>query len=149
MDSKWSQYQTILVKLLYQINILDFTLHLGIKAKDQCFGSFALHTSKIESIHIRLVNWHNNQCDLLKIDLNECHRKHTGFLAHLEKPISWINDDWNYQEIDGQMVKKIREQTADISTISYTTDNLFDEEVQIIAKDNKYFYLPQSSKFTS
>ena len=142
---KWSQYQTILLKLLYQINILDFTLHLGIKDKEQCFGSFTLHTSKIESIHTRLVGWHNTQCEVLKIDLTESRRKHTGFLALLEKPISWINDDWNYQEIGGQMVKMIKGQTADISTISYTVDNLFNEEVEIIAKGGKYFYLPKNN----
>ena len=142
---KWSQYQTILLKLLYQINILDFTLHLGIKGKEQCFGSFTLHTSKIESIHTRLVGWHNTQCEVLKIDLAESRRKHTGFLAFLEKPISWINDDWNYQKIGGQMVKMIKGQTADISTISYTANNLFNEEVEIIAKGGKYFYLPKNN----
>ncbi len=142
---KWSQYQTILLKLLYQINILDFTLHLGIKGKAQCFGSFTLHTSKIESIHTRLVGWHNTQCEVLKIDLAESRRKHTGFLAFLEKPISWINDDWNYQKIGGQMVKMIKGQTADISTISYTANNLFNEEVEIIAKGGKYFYLPKNN----
>ncbi len=142
---KWSQYQTILVKLLYQINMLDFTLHMGIKSKEQCFGSFTLHTSKIEFIHTRLVGWHKTQCEALQIDLAESRRKHTGILALLEKPISWINDDWNYQEIGDQMVKLINGQTADITTISYTADNLFNEDVQIIAKDGKYFYLPKHS----
>ena len=142
---KWSQYQTILVKLLYQINILDFTLHLGIKSKEQCFGSFTLHTGKIESIHTRLVAWHNTQCEVLKIDLAESRRKHTGFLAWLEKPISWINDDWNYQAIGGQMVRMIKGQTANLTTITYTDDNLFNEDVQIIVRDGKYFYLPKNN----
>ncbi|MBS6463753.1 MAG: hypothetical protein KH436_02300 [Firmicutes bacterium] len=144
---KWNQYQMILVKLLYQLNILDFTLHLGIKSKEQCFGSFSLHTTKLETLHTRLVGWHKNQCNVLKIDLDESRRKHTGFLAWLEKPISWINDDWNYQKIGGQMVKMISGQTADITTIPYTADNLFNEDVQIIAKGGKYFYLPKHNNF--
>lgn len=141
---KWSQYQTILVKPLYQINILDFILHLGIKSKEQCFGSFALHTGKIETIHTRLVGWHTTQCEVLKIDLTESRRKHTGVLAWLEKPISWINDDWNYQAVGGQMVRMIKGQTADLTTIAYTEDNLFNEDVQIIVRDGKYYYLPTS-----
>lgn len=118
-------------------------MHLGIKCKEQCFGSFTLHTSKNKSIHIRLVGWHNTQCEILKIDLSENRRKHTGLLALLEKPISWIKDDWNYQEIGVQMVKMIKGQTTDISAISYTEDNLFNEKVEIIAKGGKYFYLPK------
>ena len=139
---KWSQYQTVLVKLLYQINILDFTLHLGIKSKEHCFGSFTLHTSKLESIHDKLVGWHNTQCEVLKIDLEENRRKHTGFLALLEKPISWLHDEWNYKAVGGQTVKMIKSQTSEIATITYSDDNLFDEDVQIIAKDGKYYYLP-------
>lgn len=144
--SKWTQYQTILLKLLYQINILDFTLHLGIKSKEQCFGAFPLHTNKIESMHTRLANWHNTQCKTLKINLDESRRKHTGFLAFLEKPISWINDDWNYKEISDKMVKMIKGQTADTSIILYPTGNLFNEDVEIIAKNGKYFYLPKHNK---
>ena len=140
--AKWTQYQTILVKLLYQINILDFTLHLGIKSKEQCFGSFTLHTSKIESIHTNLIGWHNSQCEVLKIDLEENRRKHTGFLALLEKPISLFHDEWNYKSVGSQTVKMIKSQTSEMATITYSDDNPFNEDVQIIAKDGKYYYLP-------
>ncbi len=139
---KWNQYQLILVKLLYQLNILDFTLHLGIKSKEQCFGSFSLHTTKIEILHTRLVGWHKNQCEVLKIDLDESRRKHTGFLSWLEKPISWINDDWNYEKIGSQTVRMIKGQTAEVGEITYTSDNLFEEDVEIIARNGKYYYLP-------
>ena len=139
---KWTQYQTVLVKLLYQINILDFALHLGIKSKEQCFGSFDLHASKAESIHTRLIDWHNAQCEALKIDLTEGRRKHTGALAWLNKPIGWINDNWNYQSIDDKTVHMIKDQISEITNLSYSSENLFNEDVQIIIKDGKYYYLP-------
>lgn len=139
---KWNQYQMILIKLLYQLNILDFTLHLGIKSKEQCFGSFTLHTTKIETLHTRLVGWHKNQCEVLKIDIDESRRKHTGVLGWLEKPISWINDDWNYEKVGTQTVRMIKGQTAEIGEITYTSDNLFEENVEIIARNGKYYYLP-------
>ncbi len=139
---KWNQYQMILVKLLYQINVLDFALHLGIKSKEQCFGSFSLHTNKIKALHSRLVDWHKNQCQVLKIDINESRRKHTGLLGWLEKPISWINDDWNYETVGTQTVSMIKGQMADVGEIAYSSDNLFESDVEIIAKDGKYYYLP-------
>lgn len=139
---KWNQYQMILIKLLYQLNILDFTLHLGIKSKEHCFGSFTLHTTKIETLHTRLVGWHKNQCEVLKIDIDESRRKHTGVLGWLEKPISWINDDWNYEKVRTQTVRMIKGQTAEIGEITYTSDNLFEENVEIIARNGKYYYLP-------
>lgn len=139
---KWNQYQMILVKLLYQLNILDFTLYLGSKSKEQCFGSFSLHATKLETLHIRLVEWHKNQCQALKIDLDESRRKHTGILGLLAKPISWIKDDWNYATVGTQTVRMIKHQTADVGEITYTSDNLFDDNVEIIARDGKYYYLP-------
>ena len=142
---KWNQYQAILIKLLYQLNILDFTLHLGIKSKEQCFGSFTLHTTKIETLHTRLVGWHKNQCEVLKIDIDESRRKHTGVLGWFEKPISWINDDWNYEKVGTQNVRMIKGQTAEIGEITYTSDNLFEENVEIIARNGKYYYLPSKN----
>ena len=142
---KWSQYQTILVKILYQIDTLDFTLHLGIKSKEQCFSTFALHSDKSETTRTYLIDWHNKQCEALKINLEECRRKHTGILALLEKPISWINDDWNYQAVGRQMVSMIKGQTAEIPKISYEDENLFEDDVQIIAKNGKYYYLAASN----
>ena len=47
---KWSKYQELLIQLLYQINNLDFTLYLGTKTKEHCFGSFELHVSLLKSV---------------------------------------------------------------------------------------------------
>lgn len=143
---KWNQYQMVLVKLLYQINVLDFALHLGIKSKEHCFGSFSLHTDKIKTLHAHLVDWHKNQCEILKININESRRKHTGILSWLEKPISWINDAWNYQAVGTQTVGMIKGQTADVGEIVYSLDNLFEDDVEIIAKGGKYYYLPSKQE---
>jgi len=138
----WNQYQMILVKLLYEINILDFTFNLGIKSKEQCFGSFSKHTEKIKELHDQLDEWHEKQCNVLKIDINECRRKHTGVLGLLNKPISVINDKWNYKKVDEKTIQMIKDQTAKVSEITYSSENLFDDDVVIIAKKGKYYYLP-------
>jgi len=138
----WNQYQMILIKLLYEINILDFTFNLGIKPKEQCFGSFSKHTEKTKELHDQLNEWHEKQCKVLGIDLNECRRKHTGVLKLLNKPIGAINDKWNYKKIDEKTIQMIKDQTAKVSEITYSSENLFDDDVVIIAKKGKYYYLP-------
>lgn len=139
---KWTQYQTILIKILYQLNILDFTLHLGVKSKEQSFASFQTHTAKVENMHTRLVEWHTKQCEAFKINIEESRRKHTGLLGFLEKPISLIKDAWNYQEVNSETIRMIKEQTADIEKTSNSFDNLFNADVEIIARNGKYYYLP-------
>ncbi|MBQ2712673.1 MAG: hypothetical protein IJF71_04775 [Clostridia bacterium] len=139
---RWLQYQSILIRLLYQIGILDCTLHLGVKPKEQCFSSFTLHTKKEETIHKDIAEWHQKQCESLKIDLEESRRKNTGLLGLFEKPISWVHDAWNYRPIDECMVEMIRGQAAECEALAYAEDNLFNEDVQIICLDGKYFYLP-------
>lgn len=140
---KWSQYQKMLIKLLYEIDVIDFALHLGIKSKEQCFASFSLHTEKSASIHSRLLNWHKSQCDLLKINVDECRRKHSGILGWLEKPISLINNDWNYRAIEGETAKMIKGQIAETERSSNFDKSLFEQDVHIIINDGKYYYLPQ------
>ena len=140
---KWKQYQMILLKLLYQLNTLDFALHLGGKSQEQCFGSFSLHTDKVEKLHLRLVEWHTAQCKALKISLDESRREHSGLLGLMKKPIAWINDDWNYSQVGPETIQMIQAQTADIDKLEYTADSLFDDSVEIIIRDGKYYYLPK------
>lgn len=77
---KWSRYQSILVQVLAQINELDFALSMGAKTKEHCYGSFGLHTKKLDEIHTQILSWHKEQCEHLQIDIDEERRKNTGFL---------------------------------------------------------------------
>ncbi len=140
---KWRQYENILVQVLYQIDMLDFTLYLGRKTKEHCFGSFDVHARKTEDLHAQLVEWHKKHCDKLKIYVDDCKRKNTGALAFFEKPIRLINDKWNYRAIDGETAELIKEQTADLGAVCYSVDNPF-EEVEIIVENGKKYYIPQN-----
>ena len=41
-----------------------------------------------------------------------------------------------------QTVGMIKGQTADVGEIVYSLDNFFEDDVEIIAKGGKYYYLP-------
>ncbi len=139
----WKQYQAVLLQLFYQINLLDFALHKGAKGKMQCFGSFAIHVERSEKLQSALTEWHEQECKLLKIDLEQSRRKRDGILAYLEKPISWLNDEWNYQPIDEQTNKRIQSQIATSTAFTCEEESLFDKDVEIVVKNGKYYYLPE------
>lgn len=141
---KWRQYQAILMQLLYQINTLDFALYLGRKTKEHCFGSFELHKNKEETLHNAIVAWHNEQCDLLKIDVNEAKRKQTGLLGLLEKPIGLINKELLYKQMGKETIRLIKSQIADLSQIDMGAGNRFEEDVEIYIMDGKKYYLPKN-----
>lgn len=141
---KWRQYQAILLQLLYQINTLDFALYLGRKTKEHCFGSFGIHKVKEESLHEAIVSWHDKQCTLLKIDVEEARRKHTGLLGLLEKPIGLINKELIYKQLSSDTVRLIKSQTADLVKNNESSDNCFEEDVEIYIINGKKYYLPQN-----
>lgn len=80
---KWVQYQTILLQVFAQINELDFALSMGAKSKEHCYGSFAIHTKKLDEIHTHMLSWHKEHCEFLQIDIDSERRKHTGVIAKL------------------------------------------------------------------
>ncbi len=139
---KWIRYQSILVQVLAQINESDFALSMGTKTKEHCYGSFGLHTKKLNEIHIRILSWHKEQCEHLQIDIDEEKRKNTGFFAKLlEKPIAAIKEDWMYKSLDKETVYLIKSQTAEVQQLSYDTDNSFAEDVEIVVRGDKKYYL--------
>lgn len=139
---KWIRYQSILVQILAQINESDFALSMGAKTKEHCFGSFGLHIKKLNELHVRILSWHKEQCEHLQIDIDEEKRKNTGFFAKLlEKPIAAIKEDWMYKSIDKETVYLIKSQTAEVQQLSYDTDNSFAEDVEIVVRGDKKYYL--------
>ena len=139
---KWVRYQTILLQVFAQINELDFALNMGNKTKEHCYGSFAIHTKKLEEIHAHMLSWHKEHCELLQIDVDSERRKHTGVIAKLlEKPIGAINEEWNYKSIDKDIVCLIRSQTSEQPQHSFSTENLYKKDVEIVVKGDKKYYL--------
>ena len=139
---KWSRYQSILVQVLAQINELDFALSMGAKTKEHCYGSFGLHTKRLDEIHTQLLSWHKEHCERLQIDIDEERRKNTGLFAKLlEKPITAIKEEWMYKSLDKETVALIKSQTAEMQQLSYDTDNPFAEDVEIVVRGDKKYYL--------
>ena len=55
-----------------------------------------------------------------------------------------FNDDFNYKKMSQSTITQIEHQTENASTIKgVESENLYQEDVRLIAKDGKLFYLPQ------
>ena len=55
-----------------------------------------------------------------------------------------FNDDFNYKKMSQSTIARIEHQAANASTIKgVESEDLYQEDVRLIAKDGKLFYLPQ------
>ena len=140
----WYQYQRVLFELLCRISELDHALHLGTVSKEHCYERCALYSKQVESCQAQLAEWHKTYETQFKIDIESAKRKRTGFEAVLFKPLAWIiDDDLNYKSINESTVAMIETQSnSNVTVIKGNTTDLFQQNVQIIAKEGKLYYLP-------
>lgn len=140
----WYQYQKILFELLCRISELDHALHLGSVSKEHCYERCALYSKPVESCRVELSEWHKTNEAQFKIDIESSKRKRTGFEAVLVKPFAWmIDDSLNYKAVKESTVTMIENQSKSKTTpIKADDTDLFQQDVQIIAKEGKLYYLP-------
>lgn len=65
--------------------------------------------------------------------------------AVFEKPISLINDNWNYSQVEEKTISMIKEQSEILPKLCYEEGGLFGEDVEIITDCKTYKYLPNHS----
>lgn len=141
---QWYVYQKTLMKVLYRISDLRYTLHLGKVSRDQCGALLPTYANQVEETQDRLTSWHNKTIERLKIDTTETRRKRDGFDGVVHFLPGLFNDDYNFKSISPVTVEMIQTQ-AEGCAGSHTrqTSDLFSEDVQLIIKDNKVYYLPE------
>ncbi len=142
---KWLKFQQILMQLLNQISIIDYTLYGGVKSREQSFAYFDIHNKKLSKCVQGLIAWHKEQCETLKIELDDKRRKKLGFIEHFDKLITKLNDEWKYKEIDDETLALIQGQMQAEDSVPSFNENPFDEGVQIIVIGNKKYYLPNKN----
>lgn len=90
--------------------------------------------------------WHDAQVEALKIDLDKNRKSKTWFAA---LP-GIVNENWKYQSLSQGLAEKINNQSQTRPLSSGEPKAVFEEDVEIIIRDGKYFYLhdnEQSSSF--
>lgn len=139
---KWYASQKILLATLREIADLRFALHLGAASREQCTALLPLYTKQAEETQRALLAWHTFTAEKLGLRLEESRRKRRG----LDRAIHWLpglfKKDLKYREMPASTVALIENQIAGDLPAQTETGDLFRDDVEIIAKDGKLYYLP-------
>ncbi|NSJ90919.1 hypothetical protein G7A79_17420 [Coprococcus sp. MSK.21.13] len=140
----WYIYQKTLLEVLYRIADLKHTLYLGSISKEQCYSLLNVYSAQVKESVSKLAKWHNFQVEKHGINTNDNVRKRVGIDGLIHKVPGIFKEDYNYRPLS--------KKTKDIITTqinSYETSHsnqiidLFQEDVKVIAKEGKFYYLPK------
>lgn len=139
----WYMYQNALLDVLHKISDLRYTLHKGAVSREQCIVLLPTYTKQVEDTQALLTGWHQTSVNRLGIDTDEIRRKRAGFDGVIHFIPGLFNDDLNFRAIDEKTVDMITVQ-ASVKSIEHPQDtsDLYAEDVQLISKDGKIYYLP-------
>ncbi|MDB7983739.1 hypothetical protein [Faecalicoccus pleomorphus] len=140
----WFMYQKSLLDVLYKISDLRYTLHLGAVSREQCIAILPIYTKQVQDTQSRLAAWHEGTTERLKIDTDEVRRKRAGFDGVIHFLPGLFDEDFNYRSIEKSTANMIRTQASGDNTLSIDKSELYLEDVQLIAKDGKIYYLPKN-----
>lgn len=141
----WFMYQQSLLDVLYKISDLRYTLHLGAVSREQCIALLPTYSKQVSDTQARLTAWHESTAERLGIEVEESRRKRVGIDGVIHFIPGLFNDDLNFREIEEKTAKMIAAQKIghDISP-KIDKSELYAEDVQLISKDGKIYYLPES-----
>lgn len=141
----WFMYQKSLLDVLYKISDLRYTLHLGAVSREQCIALLPTYTKQVSDTQELLTDWHQGTTEHLGIDADENRRKRAGFDRVIYFLPGLFNDDYNFRSIEKKTAKMITAQISGHEDPHYMdTTELYKEDVQLVAKDGKIYYLPET-----
>lgn len=141
----WFMYQQSLLDVLYKISGLIYTLHLGAVSREQCIALFPTYSKQVSDTQARLTAWHDGTAERLGIETDESRRKRAGFDGVIHFIPGLFNDDLNFRGIKERTVSMIAAQkTGHNAAHKMDKSELYAEDVQLISKDGKIYYLPVS-----
>ncbi len=141
----WFMYQRSLLDVLYKISDLRYTLHFGVVSREQCIALLPTYSKQVSDTQARLFVWHEGIAERLKIEVDESRRKRVGFDRVIHFIPGLFNDDLNFRGIEERTVSMIAAQkTSHDITYKMDKSELYAEDVQLISKDGKIYYLPVS-----
>lgn len=139
----WYTYQNALLKVLYKISELKYTLHLGKVSREQCSDVLPTYIKQVSDAQARLANWHSVMTERLHIDTENKNRKRSGVDWLIHQPETFFFENvQNVRPISDKTAGMISEQSTG-ETGQQDTSDLYNEDVELIAKDGKIYYLPQ------
>lgn len=140
----WYMYQKSLLDVLCKISELTYTLNLGKVSREQCNALLPTYIKQSEDAQELLIAWHRDTITRLNINVKEMKRKKDGVNGFFWSIPGKFNDNFNFQSIDEHTADIIAAQVTRYEAGQYQDmTDLYAEDVQLIVKDSKVYYLPE------
>lgn len=141
----WFMYQKSLLDVLYKISDLRYTLHLGAVSREQCVALLPTYTKQVSDTQERLTAWHDGTTQRLGIEIDKLRRKRAGFDSVIHRIPGIFNDDSKFRSIEKETATMISAQASGREVLPTSdTSELYAEDVQLISKNGKLYYLPEN-----
>lgn len=112
--------------------------------REQCVALLPTYIKQVSDTQERLTAWHDETTQRLGIETDEIRRKRAGFDSVIHFIPGLINDDFNFRSIEKKTAKMIIAQASGHESLHVVdTSELYAEDVQLISKDGKIYYLPE------
>ena len=106
---------------------------------------FLRYTKQADEALQSLAEWHNKNITAFEIDLKENRRKKQGWDQILATIPSWFDSSVQYKKLPSSIAKAIKQHRSIASLSVYNSkDDLFHQNVRLIIKDGKVYYLPMT-----
>lgn len=139
----WLAFQQILLQVLYRIVDLRYALYMGKTSRQDCMNVLPKYKKQSEDTLKRLTDWHKANIHHFNIDLKESKRERKGWDRAVHTIPALVNDELQYRHIPGETSSLIKRQlSASLPEQRNAGRELYNEEVQLISKDGKLYYLP-------
>lgn len=140
--AKWQQYQKALIEIMYMIADLNYVLHLGALSQEQAYVTYTSMYNQTSKMIERLHKWHTVHTKKFGVDVDRAVLERKGLDAILHKPLGLIDEVHNYKKMTKKEVVNIRNQVnTQVENRLTDTRDLFSEDVRVVFKDDKVFYL--------
>lgn len=141
----WFIYQKSLLDVLYKISDLRYTLYLGALSREQCVALLPTYAKQVSDTLERLTAWHDGTAKRLGIETDEIRRKRVGFDGAIHSIPGLFNNDFNFRSIEKKTATMISAQASGHDALHIAdTSELYTEDVQLISKNGKIYYLPEN-----
>lgn len=141
----WYGYLQILTDILYKISDLDYVLHVGRMSREQSQSTLKEYENIVQNTQMKLRDWHEKVSKHFGIDFVRETQKRSGVVGVLARIPGKVNKDLKslqYKSFSSEMSDMIFEQAyGDIVQHKGYDDALYEEDVELIAKDGKIYYL--------
>ena len=143
----WYQYQQVLLEVMYKIADLTYALNLGAITRENSYAMYLPYAKQSDSALKELAAWHEENGLKLEIDLESSRRRRQGIEGFFMNIPALFDDDLHYKSISKSTVKMISKQSHEnVPRTPESETDLFQEDVRLIAKDGKLYYLPETQE---